>query len=67
MTLFIVGLCALRLLCLAFAILLVVKLASSWRGHRPDPGLASLERRFALGELSEADFSAMRKVLEEKS
>ena len=65
MTLYVIGFIALRVLCLAFFVVLAIRLALAWRGRWPDPALVALERRFAAGELAEADYRAMRKVLEE--
>jgi uncharacterized membrane protein len=64
MSLYFAGFILLRLLCLAFAILFVVRLAAGLRARRPDGALALLERRFAAGEIAEEEFRRMRSVLD---
>ncbi len=65
MNLFIIGFIALRVLGLAFIILLVARIATGMHGrHRyGDGALTALERRFVKGEINEEDFRRMREVL----
>ena len=64
MTLFIIGFLALRVLCIAFFVALVLRIGSGVMNRCIDSGLATLERRYATGSLGEADFRRMREVLE---
>ncbi len=64
MTLFFIGFLALRVLCAAFFVVLVLRIAAGLRKRRGDAGLAALERRFVTGGLAENDFRRMREVLE---
>ncbi len=64
MTWFFLGLVLLKLLCLAFLLVLVMRIALGWRRHHGRGALAVLERRFVAGEITEEDFRHMRDVLE---
>ncbi|MCX7023032.1 MAG: hypothetical protein NT080_00245 [Spirochaetes bacterium] len=64
MTLYFIGFLALRLLCLTFVVVLILRIAAGTGRHRGDGALAALERRFVAGELPEEDFRHMRDVLE---
>jgi len=64
MSLYWIGFLVLRLLCAAFAILFVARIAISLRGSRPDGAKAALERRFVAGEIGEEEFLKMRHTLE---
>lgn len=63
MSLFIIGCVALRILSLAFFILLVARIATGFHGHRRDDAMAALERRFVAGDIAEIDFRRMRDIL----
>jgi len=63
MTLYMLGFVALRLLCLAFFLLLAARIAVGLRSHRRDGAMDVLERRFVAGEITEEEFRAMREVL----
>jgi len=65
MDLFTIGFIALRMLGLVFFGLLVARMAAGLRDRRrhDDGALASLERRFVIGEINEEDFRRMREVL----
>ncbi|PKL09822.1 MAG: hypothetical protein CVV51_01770 [Spirochaetae bacterium HGW-Spirochaetae-7] len=60
---FIIASMALRVLCLAFVVLLVSRIAAGFRGHGKDGALAALERRFVAGEVAEEDYRHMRDIL----
>ncbi|MGO8692102.1 MAG: hypothetical protein ACLQMF_00380 [Rectinemataceae bacterium] len=64
MTMFIVGFLTLRVLCIAFIVVLVLRIGSGVMNRHVDSGLVALERRYATGGLGEADFRRMREVLE---
>jgi len=63
-TLFIVGFVAMRLLVAAFFILLVVRIGAGLLAGRHHGSRGILERRFAAGEIDEAEYRARRDVLE---
>jgi len=60
--LFVIGMIVLRLLGLAFAVLLVVRIALAARWRRGAE--ATLARRFAAGEITEEQYRHMRDTLE---
>ncbi|MGA2765502.1 MAG: hypothetical protein ABSG17_19315 [Spirochaetia bacterium] len=60
---FIAGFVALRILGIAFFVLLVARIAVAVRGRHYD-ALAIISRRFAEGEVTEEQFRRMREVLE---
>jgi uncharacterized membrane protein len=56
---------ALRLLCLAFAVLFTVRVVAGVRSRHPGGARAILERRFVEGAITEEEYRARRAVLEE--
>ena len=60
---FIGGFAVLRLLGVAFLVLLIVRVVTGVRGHH-NGALGIISRRFAEGELTEDQFRRMRDVLE---
>ena len=60
---FIAGFVTLRVLGIAFVVLLVARIAASLRGHR-DGALGVAARRFAGGEITEEQFRRIRDVLD---
>ena len=63
MNLFIIGYMAMRILCLAFVVLLIARIAMGLRSQYHDGAMASLERRFVAGDVSEEDYRRMRDIL----
>ncbi len=63
MTLFIAGFIALRLMGAAFIVLLIIRIVAAVRG-RSDGALETASRRFAAGEITEAQFRQIRDVLD---
>jgi uncharacterized membrane protein len=63
MNLFFVGCVALRLLGLAFFVVLTVRIVAGLRRNR-DGAIAALRRRFAEGEIGEEEFRKLRDALE---
>jgi uncharacterized membrane protein len=65
MTALFIGFLALRVLCMAFAVLLVVRLVAAFQGRGPHGARAELDRRFARGEMSAEDYRQRREVLQD--
>lgn len=65
MTLFIVGMIVLRLLCLAFFILLAVRLVVGFRARYETGALAILRQNYANGLITAEGFRQKRTVLNE--
>jgi uncharacterized membrane protein len=65
MSLFLIGAMVLRLLCLAFAVLLAVRIVAGVRSRHPCGARAILERRFVEGAINEDEYRSKRAVLEE--
>lgn len=63
-TLFVIGLVAMRILVPLFFILLAVRLCSGAMAGRHLGARGILERRFATGEIDEAEYRARRDALE---
>ena len=63
MGLFVTGFIALKLLGVAFIVLLIMRIAAAVRG-RPDGALETASRRFAAGEITEEQFRRIRDVLD---
>ncbi len=60
---FVVGIIVLRVLGIAFLVLLVARIAMGIR-NRHDEALEIVGRRFASGEITEEQFRRLREVLE---
>jgi uncharacterized membrane protein len=60
---FIGGFVVLRLLAIAFVVLLIARIVAGMRGHHSG-ALSIIGRRFAEGELTEDQYRRMRDVLE---
>ena len=52
-----------RIVFLAFVILLIARIAMEFQGRRRDDAMAALERRFVAGDVSEEDYRHMRDTL----
>jgi uncharacterized membrane protein len=65
MTLFLIGSIALRVLCLAFFILLAVRIGAGIRARHVSGAQAILEKKFVEGQITEAEFRQKRAVLGE--
>ena len=60
---FIAGFVALRILGIAFLVLLVTRIVAGFRSHTNE-ALETASRRFASGEITEEQFRRMREVLD---
>ncbi len=60
---FIAGFVALRMLMIAFVVLLVARIVAAVRG-RPDGAVEIAARRFAMGEITEDQFRRIRDALD---
>lgn len=60
---FIAGFVVLRILAIAFVVLLIARIVAGVRSHH-NGALGIISRRFAEGELTEDQFRRMRDVLE---
>jgi uncharacterized membrane protein len=65
MSVTIIGFLILKLLGLAFAVLLAVRVAAAFRGLGPHGARAILDRRFAQGEIVAGEYRLRRAVLED--
>ena len=63
MGLFVAGFVALRLMAVAFIVLLIMRIAAAVRG-RSDGALETASRRFAAGEITEEQLRLIRDVLD---
>ena len=65
MTLFLIGSIVLRFLCLAFFILLALRIGVGIRARHGSGAQAILEKKFVEGQITEAEFRQKRAVLGE--